>query len=280
MTKENHNSKLKGIMAAIFASVLWSTGGIFIKLVDWNPAAIAGTRSFVSAFVLLAYVKKPKFTRSKPQILGAIAYATTVLLYVTANKLTTSANAILLQYTAPIFVAILGFWILKEKVHWYDITSIIVVFLGMILFFINSVDGGNVLGNIIAIFSGFSLACVTISLRMQKDGSGLETTLLGNILTFLVAIPFILQGLPDVKSLIIIAIMGVFQLGISYIFYINSLKYLSALEAILLTVVEPLLNPLWVFIFAGEKPSMYAILGGVIVVASVTARSIYVSKKQ
>ena len=141
-------------------------------------------------------------------------------------------------------------------------------------------DGGSVLGNIIAIFSGFSLACVTISLRMQKDGSGLETTLLGNILTFLVAIPFILQGLPDIKSLTIIAVMGVFQLGISYIFYINSLKYLSALEAILLTVVEPLLNPLWVYIFAGEKPSMYAILGGIIVVASVTARSIYVSKKR
>lgn len=278
MEQNIKNDRLKGIMAAIIASILWSTGGIFIKLVDWNPVAIAGTRSFVSALVLLAYSGKPKFTKSKPQIYGAMSYATTVLCFVIANKLTTSANAILLQYTAPTFVAILGFWILKEKVHWYDITSIGVVFLGMLLFFINNVDGGNMVGNLVAILSGLSLAGVTISLRMQKDGSGIETTILGNIITFLVSIPFILKGLPDTKSLIIIVIMGVFQLGIPYIFYINSTKYLSALEAILMTVVEPLINPLWVFIFAGEKPGVYAILGGIIVIVSVTARSLYISK--
>lgn len=148
----------------------------------------------------------------------------------------------------------------------------------MLLFFVNNVDRGNIIGNLVAILSGLSLAGVTISLRMQKDGSGIETTIFGNVLTFLVSIPFILGGLPDMKSLIIIGIMGVFQLGIPYIFYIYSTKYLSALEAILFTVVEPLLNPLWVFIFMGEKPSIYAILGGVIVIISVTARSLYVSK--
>lgn len=281
MIQENISKKrLKGIMAAIIAAALWSTGGIFIKMIDWNPVAIAGGRSLVAALVLLAYGGKPKISKSKPQIFGAISYASTVLCFVTANKMTTSANAILLQYTAPIFVAILGFWILKERVHWYDLASILVVFLGMLLFFINSVDGGNFIGNMIAILSGLSLAGVTISLRMQNESSaGLDTTILGNILTFLIAIPFIFRGLPDVKSLIVIVVMGVFQLGIAYIFYINSMKYLSALEAILLTVVEPLLNPLWVFIFAGEKPGVYAILGGVIVIASVTARSFYISKR-
>jgi drug/metabolite transporter (DMT)-like permease len=271
--------RYKGIILAAIASTMWSTGGIFVKLVDWNPISIAGLRSFIAALVMLAYIKKPKFTKSKPQILGTITTCTTMLCFIIANKLTTSANAILLQYTAPIFVAILGVWILKEKIRWYDILSITVVFLGMILFFIDNVNIGNTLGNIVAILSGFSLACMTISLRLQKDGSAIDTTFLGNMLTFIIAIPFfIFNPLPDVKSIIIIIIMGVFQLGIPYIFYVNSTKYLTALEAILITVIEPLLNPLWVYIFAGENPGIYAIIGGVVVIVAVLIRGIYVSK--
>lgn len=270
--------RYKGIILAAIASSMWSTGGIFVKLVDWNPVSIAGMRSLVAALVMLAYIKKPKLTKSKPQILGAITTCTTMMFFIFANKLTTSANAILLQYTAPIFVAILGVWILKEKIRWYDIASIIVVFLGMILFFIDNVNVGNTLGNIIAILSGFSLACMTISLRLQKDGSAIDTTFFGNILTFIIAIPFIFTSILDMKSLIIIIIMGVFQLGIPYIFYTSSIKYLTALEAILITVMEPLLNPLWVYIFAGEKPGAYAILGGIVVITTVMLRGIYVSK--
>lgn len=270
--------RYKGIILAAIASIMWSTGGIFIKLVDWNPVSIAGLRSLIAALVMLAYIKKPKFTKSKPQILGSIASCTTVLFFVLSNKLTTSANAILLQYTAPIFVAILGVWILKEKIRWYDIISILVVFLGMILFFIGDVNVGNTLGNIFAIFTGFSLACMTIFLKLQKEGSPLDTTFFGNVLTFIVAIPFIFTSLPDTRSIIIIIIMGVFQLGIPYIFYVQSTKYLTALEAILITVMEPLLNPLWVYIFAGEKPGTYAILGGIVVIATVLLRGIYVSK--
>ncbi|MDR7856511.1 DMT family transporter [Tissierella sp.] len=273
------SNRYKGIIAALIASFLWSTGGILIKLVQWNPVAIAGSRSFVAALVLLAYIRKPKITKSKPQVLGAIAYALTVILYVMANKLTTSANAILLQYTAPIFVAVLGIWILKEKIHSYDIYAILAVILGMAMFFINDVSSGNMLGNILAILSGLTLAFVTISLRMQKDGSAIETTLLGNVLTFAIAIPFILKGLPDIRSLFFIVIMGIFQLGISYIFYVYASKQLGALEAILLTVIEPLLNPVWVYIFSGEKPGIYAVIGGVIVITAVILRSIYISKK-
>lgn len=272
MIEKKDNSRIKGILAVIVASALWSTGGLFIKLTHWNPVAIAGSRSLVAALVLLAYGGKPKFRKTKAQIYGTISYASMVLCFVVSNKLTTSANAILLQFTAPIFVAILGFWILKEKVYRHDIISIIIVFLGMMLFFVGDVDKGSIIGNLVAILSGLSLAGVTVSLRMQKDGSGIETTIFGNILTFLVSIPFILKGLPDTRSLIIVVIMGIFQLGIPYIFYTNSVKYLSALDAILLTVVEPLLNPVWVFIFAGEKPSIYAIIGGAIVIIAVLVR--------
>lgn len=276
--EQEKRDRYKGIIAAIIAAALWSTGGLFIKLVDWNPVAIAGSRSFFAALVFLAYIKKPQVTKSKPQIIGSITYALTVLLFVVANKMTTSANAILLQYTSPIFVAIVGFFVLKEKIKWYDVAAIAVVFLGMLLFFIENVESGHALGNILAIVAGFTLACTTISLRMQKDGSPAETTLFGNILTFLVAIPFIFQSMPDAKSILIIVIMGIFQLGIAYIFYVNAMKYITALEAILITVIEPLLNPLWVFIFTGEKPGIYAIFGGIIVVTAVIVRSVYTSK--
>lgn len=273
------NQRYKSIIFLIIASILWSTGGILIKLVDWNPVAIAGSRSFISSIVVLIYLRKPVLTWSKAQLGGAIAYASTVILFVSANKLTTSANAILLQFTAPIFVAILGAWLLKEKIKWYDYLSIIAVFGGMLLFFIDNVGIGSMLGNVLAVISGFFLACVTIALRFQKDGSPVETTLIGNILTFIVAIPFIIGKVPDIQSILGIILLGIFQLGFAYILYALAIKHLSALEAILITVIEPLLNPIWVFIFAGEKPSLYAILGGFIVIVSVTVRSIVITKE-
>ena len=276
---EFKNERIKSIVYLVIASILWSSGGILIKLVDWNPVAIAGSRSFIASLVVLAYLRKPKLTMSKAQIGGPIAYAATVILFVTANKLTTSANAILLQFTAPVFVALLGTWILKESIYWYDWATMVCVFGGMILFFVDNVGIGSMLGNIIAVISGFFLACVTIALRFQKDGSPVETTWLGNIFTFLVAIPFIFRSMPDLKSIFGLILLGIFQLGISYILYALSIKHLNALEAILITVIEPLLNPVWVFLFAGEKPSLYAVIGGIIVLSAVTARSIYVSKK-
>ncbi|SHI69573.1 DMT family transporter [Lutispora thermophila] len=273
------NERYKAIFFIVLASLLWSTGGILIKVVDWNPIAIAGSRSLIASIVVFLYLKKPRLTWSKAQLGGAFSYAATVILFVAANKLTTSANAILLQFTSPIFVAILGVWLLKEKIRWYDYIAILSVFGGMLLFFLDGVGGGSMLGNVLAVVSGFFLACVTICLRLQKSGSPVETTLIGNVLTFIVAIPFIVGGLPDLKSIIAIIVLGVFQLGISYILYALASKHLSAIEAVLLTVIEPLLNPVWVFLFAGEKPSVYAVVGGIIVILSVTIRSIIVSRE-
>lgn len=279
MDKVLSNERHKAIVFLVFASIFWSTGGILIKLVDWNPIAIAGSRSLISSIVVLLYLKKPKITWSMAQIGGALSYTATVMLFVAANKLTTAANAILLQFTAPIFVAILGLLILKEKIKSYDYIAIIVVFVGMLLFFIDDVGGGSMLGNTLAVISGFFLACVTIALRFQKDGSPVETTFLGNLLTFIVSIPFIVKGLPDLKSILAIIVLGVFQLGIAYILYALAIKHLKAIEAILITVIEPILNPIWVFLFAGEKPSLYAVIGGLIVIITVTVRSIIVSKE-
>jgi drug/metabolite transporter (DMT)-like permease len=251
---------------------------MLIKLVDWNPVAIAGTRSGIAALVMLAFVRKPKFTKSKTQIAGAVFYMSTVILFVTANKLTTAANAILLQYTAPIWVAVLGTWVLKEKTLRVDWLAIFAVMAGMVLFFIGDLGGGALAGNLLSILSGLFLALTVIFLRLQKDGSQIEMTLLGNIMTFLVSIPFILQSVPDFKSMVGILILGVFQLGISYTLFSLAVRHVTALEAILIPVIEPILNPIWVFLATGEKPGALALLGGLIVVLAVTLRSFYISR--
>lgn len=273
------DERYKSIIFLIIASVLASSGGILIKLVDWNPIAIAGSRSFIASITILIYLKKPKFAFTKAQVGGSFAYASCVILFIIANKLTTSTNAILLQFTSPIFVALLGVWILKERIYAYDWVTISCVIGGMILFFIDNVEIGNMLGNIFAIMSGLFLACVVIALRLQKEGSPVETVWAGSILTFIISIPFILQSMPNLRSIIALIIMGVFQAGIGFILYALSMKHLTAIEATLITFIEPLLNPVWVFVFAGEKPSFYAIIGGIIVLSTVTGRGIYVSKK-
>lgn len=271
--------RIKAIIYIIIAATLLSTGGIILKYVDMNPMAIAGSRGFIAAIVVLIYLKKPKFTFSKPQIFGAISYATMVTTYTIANKLTTATNAVVLQFTAPIWLIILGVWFLKEKVHWYDIVSIIVVSGGMLLFFIDDVGGGSLAGNLVAILSGIALAATTISLSLQKEGSPVETTLLGHIITFIVTLPFIFKADFTTANIIGVFMLGTFQLGIAYILYSTAVKYLSALEVILIMFLEPLLNPIWVMLIHGETPSKFSIIGGTIVILTVAARSIVVSKQ-
>jgi drug/metabolite transporter (DMT)-like permease len=272
------NDHLKAVLYLVVASILWSSGGVLIKLVNWNSIAIAGVRSGIAAVFMMFYLRKVKIEVTKVKLGGAVAYAATVIFFVVANKLTTSANAILLQYTAPIWVAVFSGIILKEKAKKVDWISILFVMIGMMMFFIGDVEGGKILGNGIAVMSGIALSFVAIFLKLQKDSSPVEMTYLGNIIAFLVSIPFLFQSSIDLKSIIGLLLLGIFQLGISYILYAEASRYLSAIEAILITVIEPLLNPIWAFIFIGENPGYFAVIGGVIVVGSVISRNFLVKK--
>src|SRR5690554_2007270 len=187
-----NRDRLKAILYIVIAATLLSTGGIIIKFIDLPPMTIAGGRAIFSAAVVWLYVRKPKFTFSKAQVSGALCYSTMITAFVIANKLTTAANAIILQFTAPIWVAILSVWILKERICWYDIVAIFSVAVGMVLFFLDDMSGGNWAGNMVAIGSGIALAGVTISLRFQKDEKPVETTLLGHLITAVIGIPFLI----------------------------------------------------------------------------------------
>lgn len=258
-----------------FTAVLWSSGGVLIKLVSWNPIAIAGMRSLIAAGLILIFIKKPDFKFTLIKFASAFVYAATVITFVCATKLTTAANAIILQYTAPIYVAIFGAIFLKEKVRFYDIVTIAVVFGGMLLFFIDKLSADGLLGNIIAIISGITFAATTLLLRFQKDDSPLERIFWGNILTAVFAIPFMFQSMPNTKSWIGLGLLGVFQLGFSYILFSIAIKNVSALEAVLIPMIEPILNPIWVALFLNEIPGVFSLLGGLIVIAVVTLRCIY-----
>lgn len=262
----------KAVLYLVITAILWSLGGLLIKSVNSNPFAIAGVRSGISAIMILIVLGKPKFTWSYAQIGAALAYSATVILFVTANKTTTAANAILIQYTAPVYVALLGAWLLKEKVKLLDWITVFVVFGGLVLFFLDNISTNGVLGNFLAAASGLTFATFTVLMRMQKEGSPLESVLLGNILTAIIGIPFLFQAMPDAKGWLYLVVMGVVQLGLPYILYSKAIKHVSALEASLIPVLEPILNPVWVFFLLGEVPGKWAFIGGFIVIASVTGR--------
>ena len=259
----------------IIAGLLWSIAGVLIKSIPWPPLAIAGLRSGIAGVVILFYVKKPRFTWNKYQLLAAVAYAATVTLFVIANKLTTAGNAILLQYTAPVYVALLSFSFLRERSTMIDWLTIGVMLLGLVLFFLDELTFSGHLGNICGVTAGIFFGMFTILLRKQKDASPAESIILGNALTFLICLPVILNGFTaDKQSVVLIFTLGVVQLGIPYILFAIAIKYVSALDAIIYPSIEPIINPLLVYLIIGETMGPYSLIGGLLVLGGVLVRAI------
>ncbi|MBN2514350.1 MAG: EamA family transporter [Sedimentisphaerales bacterium] len=262
-------ARTKAFIFLLIAAILWSFGGLLIKSIAWTPMAIAGVRSAISVLVLLAVIRRHHFTFSFSQIAGAVFYAATMITFVSANKLTTAANAIILQYTAPIYVALLGIWLLKEKVQLYDWIVILAGISGICLFFIDKVSVGNQWGNVLALISGITFACMIVFLRMQKNSYPLSSVFMGNVITAVLMIPFAFYAVPrDAGSWMALLALGIFQLGLSYILYSIAIKHATALEAVMIPLLEPVLNPLWVLLFLGERPTTWAFIGGSIVIFS------------
>ncbi len=258
----------------IIAALLWSTAGLLIKHIDWPPLAVAGGRGFFAALFLALTAKRLNFTWSRIQILGGIFYAGCTVCFCVATKLTTAANAILLQYTAPVWIALLGAMVLGERTTRLDWITVVVVIGGMGLFLADGLAVGNLAGDVVALFAGIFFAAMTITLRAQKDGSPLESIILGNALAFVIGLPSIMgAGNLSLDGWTALIVLGVVQLGFSYRFYARAIKHVTALQAVLIPVLEPLLNPVWVLLLMGEKPTLLALVGGAIVLGSVTLRS-------
>ena len=264
----------RSVLLLVVAALCWSLGGLLIKAVAWTPLAVAGGRGLIAALFLLATNRGLRFHFSRDQVLGAIAYAACTITFCVATKLTTAANAILLQYTAPVWIALFGAWFLGERATRADWLTIAVVLGGMTLFFAGHLELAHVLGNAIAVVSGVCFAAMTIALRKQKDTSATESIILGNLLAFLVGLPWLLHA-PALTSggWTALLLLGVVQLGVSYWLYARAIKHVTALEAVLIPVIEPILNPVWVLLATSEQPSPLALVGGVIVLTAVTLRA-------
>ncbi len=261
------------VVALCVCALLWSSGGLLIKMLPLSPLAIAGMRSAIAACVMFLWVRRkgPMNPVWAPAQFGSIiSYMFTVVLFVWATKQTTAANAILLQYTAPVWVAVFSAAIAKERLQRRDVIVVICVMLGMVVFFLDALSPGAVLGNLLAIASGVAFAGVALFMRAQRGVSTTESIILGNMLTAVVCIPFA-GGFPPVSPdwIVPLVLLGTLQLGLSYLLYSWALAHVTALEAVLITVLEPLLNPLWVGLALGEMPSASAVVGGGIVVGAI-----------
>jgi EamA-like transporter family. len=261
-------------------ALLWSLGGVLIKSIDWQPMAIAAGRSAIAIPVLLACAGRPRFTFSTAQIGGAIGYAATVVLFVFATRMTTAANAIFLQYTAPIYVAVIGRWYLGERPLPIDWWVIAVALAGIALFFFDRLTISGWWGNIAALISGLAFASAVIFLRKEKANSPVNIIILGNIIVALAGAPFLIHAPLHQRALWLLLVLGVLQLGVSYVLYAEAIKHVTALEAMLIPLLEPVLNPLWVMLALGERPGPWAILGGVLVLGAVVARGIEMIRRR
>jgi len=273
----------KGFVYLILAAIFWSSGGVLMKLVSWNGFAISGMRAIIAALVMLPFIKKLEFKFTQKRLLCILAYTGATTIFAVANKHTTAANAILLQYTAPIYACIMGYLFLKEKIYKRDIVAIFIILIGMVLFVKDGLQSGKLFGDFLALLSGVSFAAVGVTLKLEKSEDPMQSVFWGNIVGFLISLPFMRGITLTPRNIGGILALGIFQLGIAYIFYVRGIKYVTALETVLIPMLEPLLNPIWVMLVVGERPGTLAIIGGIIIISGVLVRElarIYSNKNQ
>lgn len=246
-----------------------------VKMIPWPPLVIAGIRSGITAIVIYLYDKPERLRFGKNTVGGAVCYTIMVIFYVLANKMTTAGNAILIQYTAPVYVAIFGLSFLGEKSSKKDWMTIVLMLVGLGLFFFEGLSFTSFWGNIAALIAGFGFAGTTLFMRKQKNGRPIDSVLLGNILTFLICVPFLFQDVTfEMGPWIRVTYLGVIQLGLAYILYSTAIKHVSALDSIIYPVIEPVFNPILAFLFLGELMSGNAQFGGALVLAGVLGRGL------
>jgi len=299
MDVRRRGSRAVGVALVLVAAVLWSTGGVGIKSLAGPPMAIAGWRGLFALPVLLAMVlvrarragSAALAPLRKPWTwLGAASYALMVICFVVATKRTTAANAIFIQYTSPVYVALLSWPLLRERVTWVDAIACAGVLVGMVLFFREGLSPDARVGNLVAVASSFGAAGLPLALRadqvtLLRSGSARDLAsadtapalaiALGDGAAVLVCMPAMVASPPqDAHSWLLLAALGLGQIGLPYVLYGLAVPRLSALEGSLVPTLEPILNPVWVALGTGEMPGPMALAGGGFVLASVLTQAL------
>lgn len=270
-----HN-KRKAMLMMVVCAIMWSMGGIFIKLISWSPLLIAGSRSLISAMVLGAYMiyKRVPVKVCRYSMGAAVGLAGCCTFFVIATKLTTAANAIVLQYSSPVFILIISTVFLKQKMHKKEVITVAITMAGIVLFFMDQISPGNILGNFMAILAGIFMALMFVMTGQggEDDSIRMSGILFAHCLSAIIGMPIGFAGTASISGteILFVVILGIFQLGIPYVLYAIASRDCPPLACSLIAMLEPLFNPVWVAIFVGEIPGMFAMIGAVIIIAVVT----------
>ncbi|MBQ9411500.1 MAG: EamA family transporter [Oscillospiraceae bacterium] len=270
-----------GALCMFLASVCFSTGGLLVKLIPWSALAINGARNLTGAAVIGAYLlarrHKPVF--NKAVALGALSLIGVTSLFTVANKLTTAANAIVLQFTAPVFVIVFMALFFHTRPTRADLGACAAVLAGVVLFFIDGLQAGNLTGNLVAILSGVCYAGVFL-MNASENADALSSCFFGQLAAGVAFTPLCLRETDySASTLLAVLALGAVQVGLAYILFSEGIRRTAPVTASLITGLEPVMNPLWVALFYGETVSPLAAAGAAIVVGSIVAYNIHVQKK-
>lgn len=301
-------SYYKGVALISMASLFWSSAGLMIKTVSLPPIQIAMYRSLVAGLFLGIYLMIHRRHLSRDAFSGsalrtALFYMLTVTLFVLANKLTTSANAVFLQYTAPVYVILISYFAFREKVSLTEVATVAICLAGMFLFFMEEEKSSSFVGNVVGVLSGVAFALLQVSVKRAErseagsqdvvamETKGVAHLALGNVVTVGMLFVFILVSvrlepgsflLPltgseftmtaaDAAGLLF---LGIVQLGCGYLCFAKGARHISSVEIAIYTLLEPVLNPVWTFLGTGETPGGWAILGAVVIIVAMVVNAI------
>lgn len=261
----------------VIAALLWSSSGLFIKVLTLTAFQISFFRSLIAALTIMTVLRsrgrKAEFHFRWPDALCTLCYALTVILFVTATKLTTAANAIFLQFTAPLYLLFLEPWVFRRAVKRTDVLAVLVCMGGMALFFGGHLEPGDMIGNLLAILSGICFATFSILLKWKRvkhpQEDPISAIVLGNLTVALLCLPFVFPVSVHLGQAVSLVYLGVFQLGISFMLFTAGQRYVSATAAAVTSMLEAVFNPVWVFLGIGERPSPFAMAGAVVVMGSI-----------
>jgi len=264
----------KGTLLIAAAALLWSSGGIGIKAVSDSPLKVAFYRSLFAAIGLLLLLGRDVWGRRRWKstnafVIAIVSYALCLTTFVIATKWTTAANAIFLQYAGVVWVLILSPVVLHEPMRGRDVAAIATALGGMALFFVGRFETRGMAGNAMALLSSLFFATLILALRREHEAAESAVTW-GNVFTAAMLLPFVGSDLRlTTQSFLVLAGLGLFQVALAYVFFVRGLKYVTATQASLTGMLEPVANPIWVFLFLGERPSLYAVIGGLVVLMAI-----------
>ncbi|MBX3267517.1 MAG: EamA family transporter [Acidobacteria bacterium] len=283
-TSGSTRSAMNPVVLVVIAVLLWSTGGLFIKLTTLDAFSVNMGRSLFAAIVVAAFTFKKGLRLDRYTLFASFLYAATLTSFVYATKNTTAANAIFLQYTAPIYVLVLAPFLIRESFHIRDLVTVLLCIAGMTLFFLDNASSATApdpfSGNIAGLVSGVCFGLYFIFLRhpRSEQRNPAVSVFYGNLIIVLVMIPLIAQSPPaaiTTNDLLAIAFLGIFQIGIAYILFTKGVAAgVRPLDASIIGFIEPLINPIWVLLFVGETPTIWAVIGGAVIIAAVAVHTI------